>query len=425
MIEFIKKIPGLRSRIGRRFILYILLFSSVITFMGTGWQLYLDYDRDLKLIHTIFKQVESSYLDSITESLWVTDDELLRIQLEGILRLPDMQLIEARKGAELLQVVGTPQSENIIEQTIPLVYDYNGRDVHLGELHVVASLKGIYGRIFDRVLVIFIIQTIKTFLVSLFIFIIFYQLVGKYIIYMASFVESLRFESMDQPLHLDGKPKKKKPDELDQLTTAFNRMRQNLARDIIRRETAEKELRESENKFRVLYDNSPDMYVSVSPDDASIMLCNKTLLKETGYSKEEIIGSPIFKMYHDDCMDDVKKAFQQFVETGAIQGKELILKRKDGTKINANLNVNAVKNEEGKILYSISSWRDITESKLAQEKIVKYQEHLETLVKEQTNKLEEKVMELERMNDVFVGREFRIKELRDRVEELELKIQPS
>ncbi len=48
--------------------------------------------------------------------------------------------------------------------------------------------------------------------------------------------------------------------------------------------------------------------------------------------------------------------------------------------------------------------------------------HLETLVKEPTNKLEEKVTELERMNDLFVGREFRIKELRDRVKELELTI---
>jgi len=45
--------------------------------------------------------------------------------------------------------------------------------------------------------------------------------------------------------------------------------------------------------------------------------------------------------------------------------------------------------------------------------------HLETITKEQTNKLEEKVTELERINDLFVGREFRIKELRDRVKELE------
>ena len=44
------------------------------------------------------------------------------------------------------------------------------------------------------------------------------------------------------------------------------------------------------------------------------------------------------------------------------------------------------------------------------------------LVKERTAELEEKNAELERMNDVFTGREFRIKELRDRVKELELKI---
>ena len=66
MTEFFKKIPGLRSSIGRKFIFYILLFSSVITFFGVGLQLYLDYDRDLKSIHTTIKQVESSYLNPTT-----------------------------------------------------------------------------------------------------------------------------------------------------------------------------------------------------------------------------------------------------------------------------------------------------------------------------------------------------------------------
>jgi len=46
-------------------------------------------------------------------------------------------------------------------------------------------------------------------------------------------------------------------------------------------------------------------------------------------------------------------------------------------------------------------------------------QQLEELVKVRTSELEEKVAELERMNDLFVGREFRVKELRDRVEELE------
>jgi PAS domain S-box-containing protein len=425
MIEFIKKIPGLRSGIGRRFILYILLFSSVITFFGVGLQLYLDYDRDLKSIHTTIKQVESSYLDSITNSLWVTDDELLRIQLEGILRLPDMQLIEVRKGAELLQVVGAPQTESIIEQTIPLVYDYNGRDVHLGELHMVASLKGVYARILDRVLVILSIQTIKTFLVSLFIFFIFYQLVGKYIIYMASFVESIRFESMDQPLHLDRKPKKKKPDELDQLTTSFNRMRENLARDIIRRETAEKELRESEHKLITHLQNTSigALYWDLN---FKTMEWNRAAEAIFGYTKEEAMGKHVTELIlPEDMKELVDSVFQDLLsgKGGARSTNENITK--DGRRVICDWYNTTLKDSDGKVTGVASLVNDITERKQTERELEKHREHLEELVKERTAELEERNAELERMNDVFVGREFRIKELRERVKELELKFQPS
>lgn len=290
MIEFFEKLPGLKSGIGRRLILYILLFSSVVTFIGTGLQLYLDYDRDLKSIHSTFNQVESSYLHSITNSLWVTDDELLQIQLEGILRLPDMQLIEVRKEGRVLKVVGTPQSKSIIKQIIPLVYVYNGQDVHLGELYVTASLKGVYTRIFDRILVILSIQTVKTFLVSLFILLIFYQLVGKHIIYMASFVESILFKSMDQPFDLNlKKPKTKKPDELDQLATSFNLMRKNLARDIIQREMVEKELRESEYRLLTHLQNTPVGAISWDLDFKAVEW-NPAAETIFGYTKEEALG---------------------------------------------------------------------------------------------------------------------------------------
>ena len=139
---------------------------------------------------------------------------------------------------------------------------------------------------------------------------------------------------------------------------------------------AKKALRESEEKFRVLYNNSPDMFVSVSPDDASILLCNDTLLNKTGYSREEVIGFPIFKVYHDDCMDDVKKAFLRFVETGAVKDEELILKRKDGGKIFVSLNVSAIRNEAGKILHSMSSWTDITQRKRLEEERISMEAQL-------------------------------------------------
>ncbi|MFC1477386.1 PAS domain-containing protein [candidate division KSB1 bacterium] len=134
-------------------------------------------------------------------------------------------------------------------------------------------------------------------------------------------------------------------------------------RDITERKKAEKALQESERKYQDLYDNAPDMFVSVEAATAKIIACNTTLAEKTGYVKEEIIGRPIFDIYHPDCMDDVKRNFDTFVETGEIHNSELQLRRKDGSKIDVMLNVSSVKDDRGKVLYSRSAWRDISERK--------------------------------------------------------------
>ncbi|MBN1821743.1 MAG: PAS domain S-box protein [Prolixibacteraceae bacterium] len=56
------------------------------------------------------------------------------------------------------------------------------------------------------------------------------------------------------------------------------------------------------------------------------------------------------------------------------------------------------------------------------EKIKTHENELETLVKERTSELQEKYNEIEEFNRLFVGREFRIKELKDKIKELEGKI---
>lgn len=62
---------------------------------------------------------------------------------------------------------------------------------------------------------------------------------------------------------------------------------------------------------------------------------------------------------------------------------------------------------------------DVTEIKKAEEELKKHQENLEELVIERTEKLEEKNKELENMNNVFVDREYRIKEMKDRLKKFE------
>jgi len=174
--------------------------------------------------------------------------------------------------------------------------------------------------------------------------------------------------------------------------------------DITELKQVEKALRESEAKYEDLYDNAPDMLVSVDAKTAKVIQCNQTLATALDYGKEEITGQPIFNLYHPDCMEDVKKAFKSFVETGEAHNDKLQLKRKDGSKIDVILNVSAVSDGQGNILYSRSSWRDITEKKKAEKE------------------LRQRVEELEQFYQMAIGREIKMKELKDEIEKLRLEL---
>ena len=60
----------------------------------------------------------------------------------------------------------------------------------------------------------------------------------------------------------------------------------------------------------------------------------------------------------------------------------------------------------------------ITERKKIELELLKYSEHLEELVKERTQELEEKNQKLYRINRLFVDRELRMKELKEEIEKL-------
>jgi PAS domain S-box-containing protein len=139
---------------------------------------------------------------------------------------------------------------------------------------------------------------------------------------------------------------------------------------VIERIEAVKALREAEKKYQDLYDNAPDMFVSVDAKTSNILECNRTFLRKTGYKKKDVIGKPIFYVYHPDSQEGAHKAFKSFVTTGKVRDAELQLKRKDGSKIDVMLNVSAVRDKNNKILHSRSAWRDISDLKKAERKIL-------------------------------------------------------
>jgi len=74
--------------------------------------------------------------------------------------------------------------------------------------------------------------------------------------------------------------------------------------------------------------------------------------------------------------------------------------------------------KNGKVVTIIGNVMDITDRKKVEEELQKHREHLEELVIERTREIEDKNIKLERINKAFVGRELRMKELKEEIEKL-------
>jgi PAS domain S-box-containing protein len=130
--------------------------------------------------------------------------------------------------------------------------------------------------------------------------------------------------------------------------------------DATDRHRTEQALQESEDAFRAIYDSAPDMFISVCPETGSVLKCNRTLLQALGYTREEVVGQPVFGLYDPACLDDVNKVFRAFVNGDETNFAELRLKRKNGSTLDVSLSVSIVRDADGNIRYSSSTFRDVT-----------------------------------------------------------------
>jgi len=162
-----------------------------------------------------------------------------------------------------------------------------------------------------------------------------------------------------------------------------------------------------------------DTVFSVKMPERKIEWVNDSI-RLIGYEPSERVGKDTAFLYSDkDNFLDFGNKLKNAIAAGKdVFHTEGLLKRKNGDTFPAEITVTFHK-ENDAVVSVTSIVRDVTERNETQVELEKYKKHLETIVKEQTNKLEEQVEELERMNDLFVGREFRIKELRDKIKKLE------
>ena len=281
-------LPDFLGGIGWRLLVRVLFFSSAVTLLLTLVQLYFDYRRDVQAIDLRMSEIDSVYSRSLGDGLWRLDARQLRLQVDGIRRMPDIRYVELREATDgavpLVVTAGFRQKNPPVRREFRIFYTNRGAERLVGVLVIEATFDGVYRRLLDTAAVIMVSQAIKTFFVSFFILLVVHRLITRHLTAIASSLSGYDLRGSQVPLQLDRRPPRK-ADELDRLVGAFNRM-------YVRLQTAYRDIAEREAKIRRLVDSNI-IGIFIWDFEGRVLEANDEFLRMVSHDREDLAAGRV------------------------------------------------------------------------------------------------------------------------------------
>jgi len=319
----------IKNSIAKQIIIFVVLFSTLITILTTAYQLYGTYKRDLAIIEDQFHEIKKVHLASLARKLWVSDKHEAVVYLEGVLGVPSVKYMQINELDQLWLELGIKQKKNVISRTYPMEYWYRGQSRKIGSFYIEMSLESVYEHLYTQLWPILIGNAIKTFLVAGFILFIFNSLVGRHIKNISDYLSLMTVDDEDQELTLERKNKSSR-DELDVLVASIKGMRINLSKSI-------RDVNENEARLNLILDTVEEGVYGVDKNGICTFV-NSSCLEMLGYTNEnELVGENLHSLIHhtypdgrhypkEDC--HVRLAMHELCST---HSDDEVHWRKDGT----------------------------------------------------------------------------------------------
>jgi PAS domain S-box-containing protein len=160
-----------------------------------------------------------------------------------------------------------------------------------------------------------------------------------------------------------------------------------LRNEMLERQQVEEALRESERRFRAIF-NQTFQFIGLLKPDGTVLEINQAALEVGGLKAQDVVGRPCWDEVWN-LPTEVKKQWKSVIPEAA-HGKfvrfEVNLPTPQGTMF-VDASLKPVKDETGQVVLLISEGRDITERKTAEEALQRAYDELEIRVRERTAEL--------------------------------------
>jgi len=137
-------------------------------------------------------------------------------------------------------------------------------------------------------------------------------------------------------------------------------------RDVTDRIKKERALKESEERYRRLFETAYDGMLIIDAKSGKIKDANPHLQDIIGYGKEELVGKRLWEIGTFKDIAENKKRFQELVEEGLIRYEDLPLKTKNGEEVPVEFLSNTYDVGEEKVVQC--NIREVGERKEAEER---------------------------------------------------------
>ena len=310
-----------KGALAKKLILATVFISSILALIITCLQLYIDFTHGVDGIDQALQDIEKGYKESIIETVWTLNESQIQKQLKGIVSLPyivSAKIILRDKTQWKASQSNTKRSSTKHDRIhqFELIKHYKNQNRHIGSVILTTSLDHIYANIYNKAILIFLTNALKTFLVSIFILFYFYYSITRHLHKLATHTQNINLESSPTTFKLDRKKNYSNPDELDQLADALTSMQTRLnesyqnthrSNSLLTKELATNReinialtqsntiIERKENVLESIINNLAEGVI-ILDEDLSIIQINHATESFFSASKDQLLGTSISKI---------------------------------------------------------------------------------------------------------------------------------